>query len=72
MVMMGVSEFEKLDACIMGIDAGLDMFIFRNSDIETINMLNSLVKIVKKDNNLQQKVMQAYNRIINIKTKYCI
>ena len=70
MVMKGVQAYGSLEACIMGINAGLDMFIFRNSDKETIKMIDELVKVVEKDKMLQQKVMKSYERILNLKTKF--
>lgn len=70
MVMKGVQAYGSLEACIMGINAGLDMFIFRNSDKETLKMIDELVKVVEKDKMLQQKVMKSYERILNLKTKF--
>ena len=67
MVMKGVQAYGSLEACIMGINAGLDMFIFRNSDKETIKMIDELVKVVEKDNDLQHKVLKSYERIMKLK-----
>ena len=46
MVMKGVEKFGKLKAIIMGIEADLDMFIFRDSDNETIEAINRLCEIL--------------------------
>ena len=70
MVMKGVQAYGSLEACIMGIKAGLDMFIFRNSDSETLNMIDELCKIVEKDSDLKEKVMNSYKRITALKTLY--
>ena len=67
MVMKDVQAYGSLEACIMGINAGLDMFIFRNSDKETIKMIDELVKVVEKDNDLQHKVLKSYERIMKLK-----
>ena len=72
MVMKGVQAYGSLEACIMGIKAGLDMFIFRNSDSETLNMIDELCKIVEKDSDLKEKVMNSYKRITALKTLYGI
>lgn len=70
MVMKGVQAYGSLEACIMGINAGLDMFIFRNSDESTLTMIDELVKIVEKDNLLQEKALKSYERIMSLKKKY--
>ena len=72
MVMKGVQLYGSLEACIMGIKAGLDMFIFRNSDNETLELIEELCQIVEKDNDLQQKVLKSNERISRLKCKYNI
>ena len=70
MVMKGVQSYGSLEACIMGIKAGLDMFIFRNSDSETLDMIEKLCKVVNKDSELREKVMNSYDRITKLKASY--
>ncbi|MBE7702703.1 MAG: glycoside hydrolase family 3 protein [Cyanobacteria bacterium SIG28] len=70
MVMKGVQKYGSLDACLKGINAGVDMFIFRNSDDKTLNMIDDLVKIVEQDEQLCKKVVASYNRIISLKKKF--
>lgn len=72
MVMQGVQSFGSLEACIEGIKSGLDMFIFRNSDSSTINMIEELSRIVEKDEKLQKRVLESNNRILDLKRKYNI
>ena len=72
MVMKGVQAFGSLEACLMAINAGVDMFIFRDSDFETLDMIEKLVKIVENDKILQDKVLKSNKRIINIKKRYRI
>jgi len=67
MIMKGVSQFGVLDACEMGIRAGLNMFIYRNSDIETINMIESLAKKVEKDLVLAKNVEISFDKIMKLK-----
>ena len=54
MVMKGVQAYGSADACVIGIKAGLDMFIFRDCDDKTIDTINTLVKNVEKDEELRQ------------------
>lgn len=70
MIMKGVQNYGSLEACVMGIKAGLDMFIFRNSDNNTLEMIEKLITIVDKDETLKQKVLQSYDRITTLKKLY--
>lgn len=70
MFMKGVQDYGSLEAVIMGIKAGLDMFIFRESDNETLNMIEELIKIVKKDDLLQKRVIESNKRIERLKHKF--
>ncbi|MBQ7764139.1 glycoside hydrolase family 3 protein [bacterium] len=70
MFMKGVKDYSSLDAVIKGIEAGLDMFIFRESDSNTLEMIEKLVKIVEKDNSIKTKVLEANKRIEILKSKY--
>lgn len=70
MFMKGVQDYGALEAVIMGIKAGLDMFIFRESDNDTLNMIRELVKIVEKDTSLQKRVLESNKRIEILKKKF--
>lgn len=72
MVMKGVQAYGSLDAVIKGIEAGLDMFIFRNSDDETIKMIDELIKEVEKNDELKTKVINSNKKISALKNKYKI
>lgn len=72
MVMKGVQAFGSLEACLMAINAGVDMFIFRDSDSETLGMIEKLVKIVENDKILQDKVLKSNKRIMDLKKRYRI
>ena len=67
MVMKGVADFGEETACIMGIKAGLNMFIYRYSDNKTINMIENVYKIAKNDEVLQKNIENSYEKIINLK-----
>lgn len=72
MVMKGVQAYGSLEAVIMGIEAGLDMFIFRDANDETINTIEKLVTTVEKNENLKQRVIESNQRIQRLKQKYKI
>ena len=72
MVMKGVQDYGSLDAVIMGINAGLDMFIFRDSDNNTLEMIKKLCDIVARDKILAGKVLESHTRIEKLKRRYKI
>ena len=48
MVMGGIKGFSSLDACIRGINAGINMFIFRTCTLEILDLISELEKAAKK------------------------
>ena len=70
MVMKGVQEYGRLEAIIMGINAGLDMFIYRDADKETIETIDKLVKIAEENEDLKQKIVESNKRISVLKNKF--
>lgn len=72
MVMKGAAGFGDVEACEMGIRAGLNMFIYRNSDENTINIIEQIYKKIVNDSELQKYVETSYNKIIMLKSKYNI
>ena len=70
MFMKAVQDYGALDACLMGIRAGLDMFIFRESNLETLKMIEQLVDIVEKNNELKKLVIESNERIMGLKKRY--
>ncbi|MBR1424199.1 glycoside hydrolase family 3 protein [bacterium] len=70
MVMKGVADFGRTEACVKGIKAGLNMFIYRNSTAETINMIEEVYKQALADKELQKNVEQSYEKIIKLKQDY--
>ena len=47
MVMGGIKGFSSLDACIRGINAGINMFIFRTCSMEILDLILELEKAAK-------------------------
>lgn len=70
MVMQGVQNYDSLDAVVMGIKAGLDMFIFRHSDDVTLEMISKLVLLAEKDSELKKRIIQSNMRIKRLKNLY--
>ena len=69
MVMKGVQNFGSVEACKMAINAGVDMFIFRDADSKTIEIIEDLIKEIQKDSALQQRVIESNKRIQELKQK---
>ena len=72
MVMKGVQDYGSTEAVLMGIRAGLDMFIFRDCDKMTIDVIENVVKIVEKDEDLKERVINSNQRISELKKQYKI
>lgn len=70
MVMKGVAKFGEVDACIMGIKAGINMFIYRFADQKTIDIIEEVYNKALNDNDLKSKIEQSYTKIISLKKKY--
>ena len=69
MVMKGVQAYGSLEAVVMGIKAGVDMFIFRESDDTTLEMIKELCVLVEKDEVLKTKVAESNRRIAALKRR---
>jgi beta-N-acetylhexosaminidase len=69
MVMKGVQDYGSLEAVITGINAGLDMFIFRDADKNAYETVELLIETSKKDEELSAKISKSIERIRNLKTK---
>lgn len=68
MIMKGVAEqFTPLEACVKGIKAGLNMFIYRNSTPEIIETIEKIAELAQTDAVLRKKIEDSFNRIIQLK-----
>lgn len=70
MVMKGVASFGEAEACILGIKAGLNMFIYRSGDKSTVNIIEQVYKKALKDTELKDKIEGSFERIVLLKKKY--
>lgn len=67
MIMKGVANFGSVKACEMGIRAGLNMFIYRNSTPETINIIETIAQKAETDDELRENIEKSFEKIMNLK-----
>ena len=70
MIMKGVANFGEVEACEMGIRAGLNMFIYRNCDDKTINIIEKIYQKAIIDDELKKNIEESYLKIQNLKQKH--
>ena len=70
MVMKGVAAFGEAEACIMGIKAGLNMFIYRNGDKKTVNIIEQVYQKALSDPELKEKIELSCKKIISLKERF--
>lgn len=56
----------------MGIRAGINLFIYRNSNSTIIDIIEKIYQIALDDNEIKFKIENSYEKIINLKEKYSI
>ena len=69
MIMKGVSDFGQTEACVMGIKAGLNMFIYRNSDSQIINTIENIYKIAQNSTEIRNNIEYSFEKITQLKMK---
>jgi len=69
MIMKGVAGFGAVAACERGIRAGINLFIYRNSAPETIEIIETITQKAQNNRELAQNIEESYERIINLKKK---
>lgn len=68
MVMRGVAGFGAAEACETGIRAGLNMFIYRDSLPQTINIIEEIAQKARYDKELFHNIETSYERIQKLKS----
>lgn len=68
MIMKGV--YDIADACEKGIRAGLNMFIYRNSTPETIEIIEKISQKAEKDPELRENIEKSYEKISILKSLF--
>lgn len=72
MEMNGIKGLSRIEACIKAINAGISMFIFRNTTKDIVELVNDIETAVKTGLIPEDKINTAVNKIFNIKEKYAI
>jgi len=73
MIMGGISKhYNYLESCIKGINAGIDLFIFRNSDDEILKLIDELANAAEKGLISLERINESVEKIFFIKKKYGI
>ena len=70
MIMKGVSQYSQADAIEKGIKAGINIFIYRNSNSETIEAIEKILSKAQKDSILAEKIEESYCKIMDLKEKF--
>ena len=72
MEMNGIKGFTRLEACIKAINAGFNMFIFRNTTGDILNLIDDLEKAVKDKIVDINKINTSVEKVLNLKLLYNI
>lgn len=70
MVMKGVADFGEVEACEMGIKAGINIFIYRFADKKTLDVINKIYTKAQNDIILKERIEESFNKIHKLKEKY--
>ena len=66
MEMNGIKGFTKLEACIKAINAGINMFIFRDTTKDIVELIEKLEKAVIEGIIPEEKIENSFDKIINL------
>ena len=72
MEMNGIKGFTRLEACIKAINAGINMFIFRDTTKDIVELIEKLEKAVIEGIIPEEKIDNSFEKIINLKRQYGI
>ena len=72
MEMNGIKGFTRLEACIKAINAGVNMFIYRDTTKEVYELIEKLEKAVIEGIIPEEKVDNSVEKILNLKRQYGI
>lgn len=68
MVMGGVLKPDATDTCANAIKAGVNILLYRNSDNETVQIIQNLAELAQNDEKLRQNIEDSYKKIIKFKS----
>ena len=72
MEMNGIKGFTRFEACIKAINAGINMFIFRDTTKDIVELIEKLEKAVIEGIIPEEKIENSFDKIINLKRQYGI
>jgi len=72
MVMGAVKDLDIKDTYVKALKAGINTFIYRNSDDKLLKILSVIEEEAKNDEELREKIDFSFNLILDIKQKYAI
>ena len=70
MEMNGIKNYTKLEACIKAINAGVNMFIFRDTTSEILKLVEDIENAVKEKIIDESKINISLKKILNLKSSY--
>ena len=71
MVMKGI-QYPAGEACIKGIEAGLNILLYRKADDISLSAIEDVIHYAEKHTDFREKIEYSYNLITNLKIKYKI
>ena len=71
MVMKGI-QYPAGEACIRGIEAGLNILLYRSADDISLSAIEDVIRYAEKHADFREKIEYSYNLIMNLKMKYKI
>ncbi len=72
MEMNGIKGFTRLEACIKAINAGVNMFIFRDTTKDVFELIEKLEKAVIEGIIPEENIENSFEKILNLKRQYGI
>jgi beta-N-acetylhexosaminidase len=67
MIMKGVSGFGDVQACVMGIKAGINLFIYRYSTTSIIEIIEQVYQKALTETDLREKIEFSFEKIMELK-----
>ncbi len=72
MEMNGIKGYTRLEACIKAINAGVNMFIFRDTTKDVLELIEKLEKAVIEGIIPEENIENSLKKILNLKRQYGI
>lgn len=72
MEMNGIKIYTRLEACIKAINAGVNMFIFRNTNQDILNLISDIENAVLENIIDENKIDLSVEKILKLKSLYKI